>query len=286
MKHYICTDTDIVASVVKGLYFPQAQSHKGQNGRLLVVGGSELFHGSLIWAAEVASRLVDMVHVASPAKTNDQLMRYRLKERFWNGIVVPWDRIDDYIREDDVILIGPGMPRAEGLEPGEVPTKQIVDDLLTRFPEKRWVIDGGALQEVEPALLTGKMIITPHRKEWERLSLKSTIDIFEPDYLSEYSKKHGGLTILLKGPVDTVVQGDEVTMIEGGNAGMTKGGTGDVLAGLVAALATMNDTYPAAVAASLINKRAGDDLFERQHVFFNASDLVAQIPQTLRLLLQ
>lgn len=261
---------------------PQGDSHKGQNGKLLVIGGSELFHASLIWSAEVASRVVDMVHVTSPAEVNNHLMRTRLKEHFWNGIVVPWERVEEYIAEDDCILIGPGMTRQEGLEQGEAATHEVVNHLLRRFPDKRWVIDGGALQEVDSGLLTGNMLITPHHKEWERISGQETGGrTQEEKKLKAFSQEHDGLTIILKGKTDMIVQGDEVVKVEGGNVGMTKGGTGDVLAGLAAALCTTNEILPAAVAASRVNKRAGELCADQVGRFYNASDLLQAIPRAM-----
>lgn len=102
-------------------------------------------------------------------------------------------------------------------------------------------------------------------------------------------------TFLLKGELDLVIypgdeckifSGDEsfincIIPIEGGNAGMTKGGTGDVLAGLVAALYCTHDAITAAVVGSYINKKAGDDLYKTVGSYFNSSDLVEQIPKTL-----
>lgn len=66
---------------------------------------------------------------------------------------------------------------------------------------------------------------------------------------------------------------------------MTKGGTGDVLAGLVAALFCKNDALTSTVAASYINKKAGEDLFTKKGYWFNASDLADQIPETMKRLI-
>jgi len=62
---------------------------------------------------------------------------------------------------------------------------------------------------------------------------------------------------------------------------MTKGGTGDVLAGLLAALYCQNDALTSTIIASYINKKAGDSLYKSVGPYFNASDLVAKIPQVL-----
>lgn len=87
--------------------------------------------------------------------------------------------------------------------------------------------------------------------------------------------------MVLKGMVDQVTVGSKTIEIEGGNAGMTKGGTGDVLAGLIAALYCGHDAGTAAVVGSFVNKAAGDELYQTVGPYFNATDLVETIPQTL-----
>jgi ADP-dependent NAD(P)H-hydrate dehydratase / NAD(P)H-hydrate epimerase len=278
--------------IIKDLYQPSRDSHKGQNGRLLVIGGSELFHAGIFLSAPVASKIVDLVHFASPAGENNDLVRKKLKEGFWEGIVVDFNEVEGYIEEDDCVLIGPGMTREEGTRNGERGTREIVNDLLKKFPSKRWVVDGGALQEVDDNLLNGNMIITPHQGEWLRLLSKFSITNDQPaspaggfsikDQLTKFSREHQNLTILLKGERDFVCQGEQVVEIDGGNAGLTKGGTGDVLAGLVAALYCKNDAFLSAQVGSYINKKAGESLAERVGVYYNAGDLVAEVPKILR----
>lgn len=240
-----------IQKYISQIVVPKANSRKGDNGRVLVIGGSRLFHAASFWSASMAAKIVDMVHITSPAMENNELMRVRAKEGFWEGIVVPWEEVDHYIEEDDVILIGPGMER--GSE-----TKRIVNDLLAKYPDKKWVVDGGALQEVDPQLLNRNMIVTPNVREQEILGGATPT----------------GVTVLAKGPTDIVSCGDERIEIAGGNAGMTKGGTGDVLSGIVAGLYTKSPALASAVVASQVNKRAGEELAQHVGVFYSASDLI------------
>lgn len=240
------------------IVLPKPSSHKGENGKVLVIGGSRLFHAASFWAASMASKIVDMVHFSSPAMENNELMRVRAKSKFWEGIVVAWEDVKHYIEEDDCILIGPGMER--GAE-----TRKIVNELIAQYPRKRWVIDGGALQELEPKLLTDTMIVTPNKREQEILG----------------GRVPRGVTVLAKGPVDRVSNGTARVEIEGGTAGMTKGGTGDVLSGLVAALYAKSPAMASAVAASYANKRAGEALSAKAGTYFSAGELIAEVPQVL-----
>ena len=132
-------------SQLKNLYRPAVDSHKGQNGKLLIIGGSKLFHSASIWAAEVASRIVDMVFYSSIDENNEIV-----KGKFQNGIVVPRNKLDHYIEDADAILIGPGLPREEGVEEGDDDTKELTENLLKKYPDKKWVVDGGSLQVIKP----------------------------------------------------------------------------------------------------------------------------------------
>ena len=250
------------------LYIPPKNSHKGQNGRLLLIGGSDLFHAASLWALKVASRIVDLVHYASTPE-NNRIVK-ELKKEFRDGIVISRKDIDSYIEEDDCILIGPGMERNEE-------TKTLTNTLLTKHPHKKWVIDAGAIQMLSLDNIPKGAIVTPHKYEFEKLfNAKPT-----EENIKKLSMQYG-ITILVKGKEDIVCSEERCRIIKGGNAGMTKGGTGDVLAGLIAALFCKNDAFTASYMASYINKKAGDRLFKKVGYYFNASDLADEIPKVMK----
>jgi NAD(P)H-hydrate epimerase len=88
-------------------------------------------------------------------------------------------------------------------------------------------------------------------------------------------------TIVLKGVEDVVCDKKECVVSKTGNEGMTKGGTGDVLAGLIAALYCKNDAFLAAAAGVYLNGLAGDRLYTMVGPYFNSSDLVMELPQVM-----
>lgn len=257
-----------IQQVFDSLVLPKKTSHKGENGKMVFIGGSNLFHAPVKWSLDTASRFVDMLFYSSVPQ-NEELIR-EAKKNFWNGIVVPEGQLEDYISEADVVLIGPGMERT-------TETKEQVDALLAAFPQKKWVVDAGALQMANPELFTETMIITPHSKELERVAenLHTTVD----QAIKTLTDKK--VSILLKGDVDTIYVEGQTLAISGGHPGMTKGGTGDVLAGMLAGLYATNSAKNAMLVSSYVNKKAGEALAAQQGPFFNASDLAAQIPQTL-----
>lgn len=268
MQKYL---NSVLLSALKNAALPNEKSHKGQNGKLLIVGGSNLFHAASKWSLDVASKIVDMVFYAS-TPDNNQLIK-EAKQQFWNGIVIERRQIENYLKEADVVLIGPGMERS-------FYTQRLVNRLLKKYPTKKWVVDAGALQMLEVKFLNQEHIITPHHQEMALLNNKSQ-QFAENNY-------QANCYCLLKGPIDQIFrpQNPQSFEIKGGNAGMTKGGTGDVLAGLLAALYCSNSALDSCLIASYVNKKAGDELYLQQGPFFNSSDLVEKIPEVLWQVLQ
>ncbi|PIS08785.1 NAD(P)H-hydrate dehydratase [Candidatus Beckwithbacteria bacterium CG10_big_fil_rev_8_21_14_0_10_34_10] len=257
--------------IISKLFLPPKNSHKGQNGKLTLIGGSSLFHGASLWALKTASRIVDMVFYAT-IKENQALTK-KLNSNLYDFICIPEGKIDDYIKESDVVLIGSGLMR-------ELETNIITKKLLNKYPHKKWVIDAGSLQMIKAQDLKDltQVIITPHKKEFINLfNLKET----NPAFVIQEKASQYTCTIVLKGEVDLVCSEKECVLNKTGNEGMTKGGTGDVLAGLIAALACKNDLFLAAAAGIYLNGLAGDKLYKKVGPFFNASDLCDQLPKTI-----
>ena len=267
--------TDFNPENLKNLYKPASDSHKGDNGKVLIIAGSKLFHAASIWPLTVASRIVDMVFYSSVEENNELVQR--AKEEFRNGIIVPREKIKNYIEESDAILIGPGLPREEGIETGDDDTRILTENLFKKFPNKKWVVDGGSLQVITPEILPKTSIITPHKGEFRKLFGVEPAD----ENVIAMAKKFG-IVILVKGEYDIVSSPSETVRISGGNPGMTKGGTGDVLAGLVASLYCKNEAFISACSASYINKKAGESVAQRMGIYFNASDLASEIPKVMK----
>lgn len=292
-------ETHGIDQFLKKLYVAPKDSHKGQNGKVLIIGGSTLFHSSPIWAAEVASHFADMVHFSSTKENNEIILS--LKKEFRNGMVIHQKDIPDYVSEDDAILVGPGMIR------GEIPDTKMIsqsfDDifaqtnetqyvrelmyfLLQKYPEKRFVIDAGALQMIDKEwlkFLKQPAIITPHQLEFQRL-FGILIDGLSPEEKEMHVKKMAqeyNCVVLLKYVDDFISDGDVSVRVIGGNQGLTKGGTGDVLSGLVVSLYAKNDPIVSAVIASFIQKRAAERIAETKGYWYNTSNLLEIIPEVL-----
>lgn len=286
-------DKDVFLKIVKDFKLPKKDAYKGENGKVLIIGGSSLFHSASIWAAEMASHIVDMVHYSSTIENNEILTS--IKKKFINGIVIARDDIFKYVEEDDSILVGPGMLRGEKNEKlnSKVEsdyTRHIVKTLINKFPKKRFVFDAGALQMMDKEWLLElkeKPILTPHSIEFERLFgvlIKNESDLKKEKLVIETAKKYNCI-ILFKSVKDIISDGKTAYIIEGGNQGLSKGGTGDILAGLACSFYAKNKGFLSAVLASWIIKKTGDELFLKHGYWYNVSNIIDAIPNTLRVLL-
>lgn len=301
-------------SELKKLYKPDWDSSGEDNGQITIIGGSKLFHGAPLLSLKVASRIVDMVFFASPDPQLESVVS-RLKASLFSFIWVPWEEVEEYVAKSDAILIGPGLMRyakeLRDLRTKELKnkrtkkqkdnyydeegrkTREITKRLLTKFPNKKWVIDAGSLQVMDAKWIPEKAILTPNNKEFEMLfgdELRvagSELGSRDKDRKKEIEKmaEKYKCTIVLKGPETVVCSPTECVLIKGGNPGLTKGGTGDVLAGLTVALFAKNDSFLAASAASYIAKAAADELYKKVGNSYNADDLAEKIPSTLKNLL-
>ena len=275
------SDTNLIKSLFKNFPLPQANSHKGQNGKILIIGGSSLFHSASLWAAEVASHFADIVHYSSTVE-NEKIFLF-LKKKFHNGIIIPQSKLMDYVKEDNVVLIGPGMMR-EG-EEGKY-TFNLTKTLIEKFSGKKFVFDAGSLQMMEIEWLKNlkqKTIITPHQKEFEKLFKIdiSVLPIEEKIKIVNNMAKENNVVILLKAIVDIISNGKETIVVEGGNSGLTKGGTGDILASLSASFYLNNDNLYSAVFASVLLKKTSDVLFDSKKYWYNVDDIINKLPEVL-----
>lgn len=264
---------------LKKLYRPGKNSTGEDNGQVTIIGGSELFHGAPLFALTVASRIVDMVFFATPEKSVGYVAE-QIKSKLFSFVWIPWAEREEYIKKSDAVLIGPGFMRFVKEKNSHLKcdeacekTKRITKNLLKKFPDKKWVIDAGSLQVMEPSWIPENAIVTPNKKEYKYL--------FGSMKITEAAKKYK-CVIVDKSRETLVCNGNECVKINGGNPGMTKGGTGDILAGLTVALMAKNDPLLAASAASFIAKSAADDLYKKVGTNYNADDLARKIPELLK----
>ncbi|MCX6770603.1 MAG: NAD(P)H-hydrate dehydratase [Candidatus Micrarchaeota archaeon] len=241
---------------------PEKSSHKGQNGVVLIIGGSRTYHGAPVLAARAAVRFCDLVYFASTKENNTLVQKMKLSTA--NVICVPKSKFNFALSHATCVLVGNGMDV-------NASTRAAVSRVLKS--RKRCVVDAAALRVLPLGLLHKGAILTPHAREFE-----AAFGIRASEENAGRMAKKYGCTILLKGESDVVASGKRLVKVKGGNAGMTKGGTGDVLAGLCAAIFSRCDSpLRAAYTASRLNKRAGELLYKHYRYNFSSEDLAGEL---------
>jgi NAD(P)H-hydrate epimerase len=278
------------ASDVRSLYVPPKNSHKGQNGKLLIVAGSNAYHGSAILAAKSATRFVDLLYFCSSDNNNELVKKLRLATAC--VIVVGRNDMQKYLSSSNCVLVGPGMGRGAD-------TKRIVHAILRM--KIRCVLDADALRVITPADLHSNCIITPHVIEFEDLfgmqmttenvlacAKKCKCTIIAKGVMGQDARRTGAAVPRSKAAyrigggsgrrMDVIASFDgKIAYHAGGNAGMTKGGTGDTLAGLCTALYCKNDAFISACAATYLNGLAGEMLYKKFKTAYNAEDVAEML---------
>lgn len=130
-----------------------------------------------------------------------------------------------------------------------------------------------------------KIILTPHLKEFERVSKNSIEKIKEnPIELAvDFAKKYN-VIILLKGSTTIVTNGDETFFVKRGCVGMATAGSGDVLSGILVGMLGYNEANVKTVVAGAILAGVAGELAEKKYtdIGMKASDTIQMIPEAIK----
>lgn len=247
----------------------EKNSHKGENGKVMIIGGSNMFHGAPILcslAAEYSG--VDLVFPFIPKSHSSAAKTYSLNliiNTFEEEVLTDKDvrTILTFSKKMDVVVIGPGLGT-------DSRTKKAVKSILSQL-DISTVIDASALMYTTN--LPKNVTLTPHRGEFKEL----TGDDPTPKNVQKWSKNLGA-TIICKGPEDIIAHDDELAINNTGNSLMTVGGTGDVLSGFIGGLIAQGMTpFDAGKSATEILGRSAENLENIQSTI-RAIDLAHSIP--------
>ncbi|MHC1570450.1 MAG: NAD(P)H-hydrate dehydratase [Methermicoccaceae archaeon] len=257
----------------------QKQGHKGQNGRVLVIGGGR-YTGAPALAGLAALRAgADIVTVAAPTSVSEQVASFSpdLIVRPLKGELLSPEhttQLKELIEEHDVVVLGNGL----GYEASTVRAVEQLIPMCTRV-----VLDADALRAVHAdTSIECDAVLTPHMGELARIvgrDVPSGLD--ERCELVAHIAHSTGAVVLAKGKTDIVSDGEDVRLNITGNGAMAVGGTGDVLAGITGALLCRAEPLEAACAAAFINGAAGDLTREEVGYSLLATDVLLRIPRVM-----
>ena len=264
-----------------------ALSHKGQYGRLLVIGGSETFVGAPALVALAAYRTgTDLVFVAAPEKTanaissmSPSLISVKLPGNSLTLTHLPLLR--EHIEKATAITIGPGLGRS-------TKTLSTIRRILNHVGQlkKPLLVDADAFEAIgviRKRIFHDSTVLTPHAGEFKEIAGKAPSAELRTrsNEVKALAEETGGV-ILLKGNIDVISNGERVKLNRTGNPGMTVGGTGDVLSGIISGLLAQGvGAFRAAVAGAFISGAAGDLAEEELGYHLTPTDLLEHIPRVM-----
>ena len=243
-------------------------SNKSTYGYVALIGGTEKYSGAIKLAnlANSAMRAgAGVVKLAVPKCISQAVMPYLLESTMFplksnNGEIV-------FVESEFVELINGVKTIAIGMGIGiSVEVEKILNFLFSKF-SGTLVIDADALTvlaKMNNDLLKKakcKVILTPHIKEFSRLTGKSVDEIYKNQIeLAKQYAKENNCILLLKGTTTIVTNGEKIYLVDKGSAGMATAGSGDVLSGIISAVCAYNqDNLLLAVAgAAFVNGLAGE----------------------------
>ena len=253
------------------LLFPDfnRKKHKGQNGKVAVVGGGE-YSGAPALSGMGAYRAgVDLVHVFVPETSYNQVSSFAPELIVHNcGGTKIESTIVEILQEKEFesIVVGPGM----GKSPDSIAAVQMIIDTFENV-----VIDADAIFDYD--FKENNVLITPHKGELSRLGLSS--DKME---LMNFSKSNH-LTLLVKGEKDFITDGIFFKINSTGHPRMAVGGSGDVLAGICGAFMAKGLTpFESARLASYSIGKAGEECYDAIGSGFLPTDLALFVSKVLK----
>lgn len=267
-------------------------SHKGNNGSVLIIGGSKDYHGAPAIAGMAAFGVgVDLVYVATPQSAavpvksaSADLIVKSLEGDYLN--LKHLDDILELVEKVDSVLIGPGSSINDE-------TSKLFNILVTKI-KKPIILDADGLKQVDISLIKNKdnIVLTPHLAEFNRFfntNLKLDLDSYDfkkvNDNITQFQQitKAIGGAVVVKGKNDLILSGSKFRINCTGNAGMTVGGTGDALAGIITALSALGlNSFDSACLGVFINGLAGDEAYKLKGNGFSATELVSYIASVIK----
>lgn len=256
--------------------------HKGSFGRVAVIGGSEGMSGAPFFSAKAAYTVGAGLVKLYSVPENREILLSGIPEALFGcyGTDDGMDEaaLDEAIEWADCLVLGPGMGRSAR-------THAVVSYVIQNC-DKPIILDGDGLTCCPNELLTGSnLILTPHPKEFSRISGKET-DKLKQDFLNEVSSfsRLCGCVVVGKDARTVVSDGTQIYVNVSGNSGMGTGGSGDVLTGIIAGLAAQgSDCFCAARAGVYVHGLAGDCFCDRFNAYsLTATGLLEELKEVLK----
>ena len=257
-------------------------SHKGNYGRLLLLGGTYPYGGAIIMPALAAVKSGAGLVTVGTDKENIPALHSHLPEAMAFSLQ-DQQLLKEQLEKAEVVLLGSGL-REDTF--GEELVRRVFDSLRK---EQILIVDGGALGILAKAHLSippSQLILTPHQKEWERLSGIVIEKQNEAATASALTSFPQGTILVEKGPATRIWQAGkpEYYQLQVGGSYQATGGMGDTLAGMIAGFAgqfSHVNLYECVVVATHLHSAIAQELAQEHYVVL-PSQISCEIPKIMK----
>lgn len=273
-------------------------SHKGDYGRVFIIAGSLNFSGAPHLAAQGALRagaglvtlaVPESIYTAAASREAEVMVRPFSSTAKGSFSFSAEKALLEFMESQDVVALGPGL----GQEPQ---TQKLVRNLIKKG-RRPLVLDADALNALNGHLpflehVRERAVITPHPGEFQRLfqTAAEAVSTEKERKLRarEISRQYGIVTVLKGNKTVVASPGEELYVNKSGNPGMASGGTGDVLTGIIAALAGQGFTLGESARFGVFFHGLAGDLAAREkgETGMTASDIIRLLPAALKSVLR
>ena len=257
-------------------------SHKGDYGRLLLLGGTYPYGGAIIMSAFAAVKSGAGLVTVGTDKENIPALHSHLPETMAFSLQ-DQQLLKEQLEKAEVVLLGPGL-REDAF--GEELVKRVCDSLRK---EQILIVDGGALGILANGQLpfpSSQLILTPHQKEWERLS-GIVLDHQNTEATARALSAFPQGTILVeKGPATRIWQAGqpEYYQLQVGGPYQATGGMGDTLAGMITGFAGQFhqvSLYERVVVATYLHSAIAQELAQENYLVL-PTEISKALPKTMK----
>lgn len=275
--------TEITEAILKKVITKRSSdTHKGDYGRILLIGGGENYGGAIIMSTSGAVNSGAGLTAVATHPVNLTALHARLPE----AMFIDWRdaKLANLIKNMDVVVCGPGLGMSDL-------AKQIMVILRRCTSEKQTVVlDASALDLIsqDKSLLptnAGHLILTPHQMEWQRLSqirIPFQTDSANIDALNRLIPDSNAMLVLKSNHTHIYDGKGQVFVNPLGNPGMATGGMGDTLAGIIGGfVAQFGPSVDTVLAAVYIHSLAGD-LINKDNYVVKPTEVSKVLPKLMK----
>ena len=257
-------------------------SHKGDYGRLLLLGGTYPYGGAIIMAALAAVKSGAGLVTVGTYRENIPALHSHLPEAMAFSLQ-DQQLLKEQLEKAEVILLGSGL-RDDTF--GENLVKQVFASLKQN---QILIVDGGALtilSRISLSFPSSQLILTPHQKEWEKLSGIAIEKQNKDATASALTSFPQGTILVEKGPATRIWQAgqSDYYQLQVGGPYQATGGMGDTLAGMIAGFAgqfQQASLYERVAVATHLHSAIAQELAQEHYVIL-PTEISNYLPEAMK----